>query len=75
MRASWPMKMIGFLFPSGREYIANPDLVERIRHGAVLNEQRPSGGYGSSPVGYTDYPTLANQSSMSAFALPEVVAV
>ena len=59
----------------GREYIANPDLVERIRAGAVLNEQRPSGYYGSSAVGYTDYPRLENQSGMSSVPFPEVVAV
>ena len=45
----------------GREYIANPDLVERIRVGAVLNEQRPAGYYGSSPEGYTDYPFLPEE--------------
>ena len=33
----------------GRDYIANPDLVERIRLGAPLNEQRPEGFYGDSP--------------------------
>src|SRR5271170_6236757 len=42
----------------GRDYIANPDLVERIRLGAPLNEQRPDGFYGDSPEGYTDYPVL-----------------
>jgi N-ethylmaleimide reductase len=34
-------------------------LVERIRLDAPLNEQRPSGYYGSSPVGYTDYPFIS----------------
>ena len=43
----------------GRDYIANPDLVERIRLGASLNEQRPEGFYGESPEGYTDYPLLS----------------
>ena len=43
----------------GRDYIANPDLVERIRLGAPLNEQRPEHFYGDSPKGYTDYPVLS----------------
>ena len=42
----------------GRDYIANPDLVERIRLGAALNEQHPEGFYGDSPEGFTDYPVL-----------------
>jgi N-ethylmaleimide reductase len=42
----------------GRAYIANPDLAERIRRDARLNEPRPEHFYGSSATGYTDYPTL-----------------
>lgn len=42
----------------GRVYIANPDLVERYRTGAPLNEQRPELFYGGGAEGYTDYPTL-----------------
>jgi N-ethylmaleimide reductase len=48
----------GDLIAFGRDYIANPDLVERIRLDAPLNEQRPEGYYGSSPAGYTDFPFL-----------------
>jgi len=48
----------GDLIAFGRDYIANPDLVERIRIDAPLNEPRPEYFYGSSPTGYTDYPTL-----------------
>ena len=51
----------GDLIAVGREYIANPDLVERIRLNAPLNQQRPEGFYGSSPVGYTDYPFLTKE--------------
>lgn len=47
----------------GREYIANPDLVERIRLNGPLNAQRPEGYYGSTGEGYTDYPTLAQLES------------
>ena len=42
----------------GKTAIANPDLVERFRTGAALNEQRPETFYGSGPIGYTDYPSL-----------------
>jgi N-ethylmaleimide reductase len=48
----------GDLVAFGRDYIANPDLVERIASGASLNPGRPEGYYGSSPGGYTDYPFL-----------------
>lgn len=41
----------------GKTAIANPDLVERFRTGAALNEQRPETFYCSGPVGYTDYPS------------------
>jgi N-ethylmaleimide reductase len=51
----------GDLIAFGREYIANPDLVERIRLNAPLNQQRPEGYYGSSHVGYTDYPFLTKK--------------
>jgi N-ethylmaleimide reductase len=52
---------LGDLIAFGRAYIANPDLVERIRLDAPLNDQRPDGYYGSSPVGYTDYPFIGNE--------------
>jgi N-ethylmaleimide reductase len=42
----------------GTSYIANPDLVERIRVGAQLNEPNPSTFYKPGPVGYIDYPFL-----------------
>jgi N-ethylmaleimide reductase len=51
----------GDLIAFGREYIANPDLVERIRLNAPLNQQRPESYYGSSSVGYTDYPFLTKK--------------
>ena len=43
----------------GRLYIANPDLVERFRLGAPLNEPDESTFYGGDARGYTDYPVLA----------------
>ncbi|MGO2387034.1 MAG: alkene reductase [Psychrobacter sp.] len=42
----------------GRDYIANPDLPERIQQGAPLNEQHPESFYGGGAEGYTDYPFL-----------------
>lgn len=47
----------------GRDYIANPDLAERIREGAPLNDQHPETFYGGGVEGYTDYPTLDKQAS------------
>ncbi|MCW7762810.1 alkene reductase [Photorhabdus luminescens] len=47
----------------GRNFIANPDLVERLRIGAPLNEQRPEFFYANGPEGYTDYPTLEQLSA------------
>ncbi|MCD0442125.1 alkene reductase [Glycomyces sp. A-F 0318] len=44
----------------GRAFLANPDLVERLRTGAPLNPVREEGlEYTGGPNGYTDYPTLA----------------
>jgi N-ethylmaleimide reductase len=42
----------------GRAYIANPDLVERLRINAPLNEPDPDSFYGGDSKGYVDYPAL-----------------
>ena len=42
----------------GRPFIANPDLVERFRRGAPLNEPDEATFYGGGAEGYTDYPFL-----------------
>lgn len=42
----------------GRPYIANPDLVERLRTGAPLAEIDWPTVYASGPEGYSDYPAL-----------------
>ncbi len=42
----------------GRLFIANPDLVERLKINAALNEPNPKTFYTPGHVGYTDYPTL-----------------
>lgn len=45
----------------GRDYIANPDLVERYRKGAPLNSPVPETFYARGSTGYTDYPFLKNE--------------
>lgn len=52
----------GELFAIGRDYLANPDLVARLRTGAPLNEQRQELFYGGGggAEGYTDYPAVAS---------------
>jgi N-ethylmaleimide reductase len=42
----------------GRTFLANPDLVERIRIGADLNAPDGKTFYTQGPEGYVDYPTL-----------------
>ncbi|MFG1241125.1 alkene reductase [Xanthobacter sp. V7C-4] len=44
----------------GKPFIANPDLVERLRRNAPLNEPDRDTFYGGGAKGYTDYPTLAD---------------
>ena len=46
------------LFSIGRAFIANPDLVERLRTGAELNEGDQATYYGGGAEGYTTYPAL-----------------
>jgi N-ethylmaleimide reductase len=45
----------------GRLFIANPDLVARVRQGALLNIPDRSTFYGGAARGYTDYPTMQPQ--------------
>jgi N-ethylmaleimide reductase len=42
----------------GVPFIANPDLVERFRKDAPLNEPDSKSFYGGTEKGYIDYPTL-----------------
>ncbi len=42
----------------GKPFIANPDLVERLRRDASLNEVDRDTLYGGGAKGYIDYPTL-----------------
>ena len=43
----------------GQMYLANPDLAERFRENAPLNEPDPSTFYGGDEHGYTDYPAMS----------------
>jgi 2,4-dienoyl-CoA reductase-like NADH-dependent reductase (Old Yellow Enzyme family) len=45
----------------GRTFLANPDLPARLAVNASLNPDNPARWYGSSPEGYTDYPTMEEQ--------------
>ena len=49
----------------GRPFIANPDLVQRLREDAPLEPLRQGTVYLSTAEGYTDYPTLAQASTAS----------
>ncbi len=46
----------------GRTFLANPDLPERLRTGAPLNQSDMATWYSQGPEGYIDYPTLDEQS-------------
>ena len=48
----------GDLIAFGRPFLANPDLVERMRKKAPLNAPDPTTFYAPDAKGYTDYPTL-----------------
>ncbi len=48
------------LIAFGKLFIANPDLVERLRHDAPLNEPDQNTFYGGDEHGYTDYPFLGD---------------
>ncbi len=47
----------------GAPYVANPDLVARLRIGAPLNVPDPATFYGGDERGYTDYPFLAPEAA------------
>jgi N-ethylmaleimide reductase len=49
----------------GTQTLANPDLVERIKTGAPLNEADHSTFYGGDERGYIDYPTLKESGLLS----------
>ncbi|MGB8365274.1 MAG: alkene reductase [Rhizomicrobium sp.] len=50
----------------GRLFISNPDLVERLRIGARLNEPQEATFFGGGKEGYTDYPFLTPKERKAA---------
>ncbi|MEO8643510.1 alkene reductase [Pseudomonas sp.] len=50
----------------GRPFIANPDLVNRLRHGWPLAEAGREAYYGGGAHGYIDYPAYSSQVAESA---------
>jgi 2,4-dienoyl-CoA reductase-like NADH-dependent reductase (Old Yellow Enzyme family) len=42
----------------GRDYIATPDLAERMRQGLPFNTPDKDRFYGDGPAAYTDYPRI-----------------
>ena len=46
------------LIAVGRPFLANPDLVDRWKAGAAVNEPDMDTFYTPGPKGYTDYPAL-----------------
>lgn len=55
----------GDLVAFGRPYIANPDLVHRMKEGAELNEPDQDTFYTPGAEGYTDYPVLEEATTKS----------
>src|SRR5581483_5399764 len=49
------------LIAFGKPFISNPDLVERLKRGAPLNDWDKATFYGGGAKGYTDYPTLQTE--------------
>src|ERR1700749_1437218 len=47
------------LIAFGKPFLANPDLVERLKRGAPLNAPDKATFYGGDAKGYTDYPALS----------------
>ncbi len=45
----------------GSSFLANPDLVDRIRGNTALNQADENTFYGGDERGYTDYPTMENK--------------
>jgi N-ethylmaleimide reductase len=50
----------------GRAFLANPDLIDRLRLGAELNTPDEATFYAPGPVGYIDYPTLGARTDLES---------
>ncbi len=59
LRGDWALASGGAdLVAFGKGFLANPDLPERFRADAALNQPDPATFYGGDSRGYTDYPAL-----------------
>jgi len=63
------------LFSFGRPFIANPDLVDRLRVGAALAEAPKQYWYGGDATGYSDWPGLHGQIAGTQPARPLAIGV
>jgi len=54
------------LISMGRPFIANPDLVERLRTGAPLADAPKQYWYGGDATGYSDWPGMQGQIKLAA---------
>jgi N-ethylmaleimide reductase len=61
-------KDLGDVIAFGRPYIANPDLVLRMKHGEELAAPNPDTFYTPGQEGYTDYPILEHHKDKVAMA-------
>ncbi|MET0905993.1 MAG: alkene reductase, partial [Tardiphaga sp.] len=53
------------LFSFGRPFLANPDLVDRLRTGAPLADAPKQYWYGGGAVGYSDWPGMNGKIELS----------
>jgi N-ethylmaleimide reductase len=59
LRGDWALASgAADLIAFGQAFLANPDLPERFRENAPLNQPDPATFYGGDDRGYTDYPAL-----------------
>lgn len=58
---AWLQKDDNGLAAFGTSFLANPDLVTRMKKDAPMNDMDQSTFYTPGEVGYTDYPTLSEQ--------------
>jgi N-ethylmaleimide reductase len=59
LRGDWALASgAADLVAYGKAFLANPDLPERFRGDAPLNDPDPATFYGGDGRGYTDYPAL-----------------
>jgi len=69
LRGDWALASgAADLVAFGKAFLANPDLPERFRGNAPLNQPDPATFYGGDGRGYTDYPALDSAGAAGAAA-------